>query len=254
MVKIRFSRQGKKKHPFYAIVVTDIRKPRDSGYIDKLGTYNPFSKELKVDESMLKDRLSKGAILTESVAKALKKTGIQDSYTRFAVIIGAHGIKGELKAVPRTDTPAHYRSVRRVFVKEPDKDAVGYDTEQVRYLDHSDTFIVRLKNLEDRTAAEKLKGADLLIEDADLPQKAADEVYIHDLMGCRVIGTDGNNYGTVFNYFENGVYGTVEAEKDGEVVIIPLAGDTVKAYRTDAKEILIDPPAGLIELNRTENQ
>jgi len=41
MVTIRMARGGSKKRPFYSIVVTDSRKPRDSGYIERLGFFNP---------------------------------------------------------------------------------------------------------------------------------------------------------------------------------------------------------------------
>lgn len=41
MVTIRMARGGSKKRPFYKIIVTDVRKPRDSGYIEQLGYYNP---------------------------------------------------------------------------------------------------------------------------------------------------------------------------------------------------------------------
>ena len=43
MVKIRLQRQGKKKAPFYHIVVADSKAPRDGKIIEKLGTYNPMT-------------------------------------------------------------------------------------------------------------------------------------------------------------------------------------------------------------------
>ena len=47
MVRIRLSRAGAKKQPFYRIVAADIRCKRDGRYLEKLGTYNPLSKEIK---------------------------------------------------------------------------------------------------------------------------------------------------------------------------------------------------------------
>ena len=74
MVKIRLARFGRKKKPFYRIVVTDSRKRRDSGWIEVIGYYNPLTnpKEIDIDMERMNYWLSKGAQMTERVSK-LKK-------------------------------------------------------------------------------------------------------------------------------------------------------------------------------------
>ena len=74
MVKIRLARFGRKKKPFYRIVVTDSRKRRDSGWIEVIGHYNPLTnpKEIDIDMERMNYWLSKGAQMTERVSK-LKK-------------------------------------------------------------------------------------------------------------------------------------------------------------------------------------
>ncbi|MBI3590308.1 MAG: 30S ribosomal protein S16 [Candidatus Melainabacteria bacterium] len=73
MVRIRLSRKGKKKAPFYRIVVTDIRTKRDGAPIEEIGTYNPKTKELKLDKSKAENWIKKGALPTETVRTLLKK-------------------------------------------------------------------------------------------------------------------------------------------------------------------------------------
>ena len=73
MVRIRLSRRGKKKKPFYRIVVTDIRTKRDGAPIDELGTYDPISKALKLDKVKAESWIKKGALPTETVISLLKK-------------------------------------------------------------------------------------------------------------------------------------------------------------------------------------
>ena len=73
MVRIRLSRKGKKKAPFYRIVVTDIRTKRDGAPIEEIGTYNPRTKELKLDKSKAENWIKKGALPTETVRTLLKK-------------------------------------------------------------------------------------------------------------------------------------------------------------------------------------
>ena len=74
MVKIRLARFGRKKRPFYRIVVTDSRKRRDSGWIESIGYYNPMTEPatVKMDLDRLNYWLGVGAQMSERVAK-LKK-------------------------------------------------------------------------------------------------------------------------------------------------------------------------------------
>ncbi|MBW5291395.1 MAG: SSU ribosomal protein S16p [Candidatus Ruthia sp. Asou_11_S2] len=77
MVKIRLARGGAKKKPFYSIVATDSRKRRDSGYIERLGYFNPVARgqevRLTVDEDRLAYWTSKGAQISDRVKQLVKE-------------------------------------------------------------------------------------------------------------------------------------------------------------------------------------
>lgn len=77
MVTIRLARGGRKERPFYHIVVTDSRKPRDGRYIERLGFYNPIAlgKEdvLQIAEDRVSYWVSQGAQPSEQVQSLLKK-------------------------------------------------------------------------------------------------------------------------------------------------------------------------------------
>jgi len=74
VVKIRLARFGRKKKPFYRIVVSDSRKRRDSGWIEVVGYYNPLTnpKTIEMDIEKVNDWIKKGAQMSERVEK-LKK-------------------------------------------------------------------------------------------------------------------------------------------------------------------------------------
>ena len=76
MVTIRLARGGAKKRPFYHIVVTDSRMPRDGRYIERLGFYNPNATGGEVSLNINTDRIehwvSKGAQTSDRVSKLLK--------------------------------------------------------------------------------------------------------------------------------------------------------------------------------------
>ena len=73
-VKLRLTRVGSKKNPIYRVVAADSRSPRDGKFIEIVGRYNPQTQPstIELDETKVKDWLSKGAQPTESVAKLLK--------------------------------------------------------------------------------------------------------------------------------------------------------------------------------------
>lgn len=74
-VRIRMKRVGAKNAPFFRIVVSDSRSPRDGKFIEEIGTYQPLTKgdNFKVDLERAKYWVSKGAQPSETVASFLKK-------------------------------------------------------------------------------------------------------------------------------------------------------------------------------------
>ena len=75
-LKIRLSRGGAKKRPFYRIVVADSRSPRDGRFIERVGVYNPMLAKdspdrIKFDAERIKHWMSHGAIPSDRVAKFL---------------------------------------------------------------------------------------------------------------------------------------------------------------------------------------
>ena len=85
-VKMRLTRMGDKKSPFYRIVVVDSRKARDGEYIEKVGHYNPTSQpeEIVIDEAKAKDWLSKGVQPTDTVKTLLIRQGIMEKPTKLS--------------------------------------------------------------------------------------------------------------------------------------------------------------------------
>ena len=81
MVKIRLTRGGAKKRPFYHIVVTDSRNKRDGRSIERVGFYNPIAtgaeKRVELDTARVDHWVSKGAQLTDKVRMLVKETSAQ---------------------------------------------------------------------------------------------------------------------------------------------------------------------------------
>lgn len=82
-VKLRLKRGGSKQRPYYKIVASDSRSPRDGRFIEEVGTYNPIPEkyEVTIDEEKALYWLSKGAEPTDTVKNLLSKKGIITKYT-----------------------------------------------------------------------------------------------------------------------------------------------------------------------------
>lgn len=74
-VRIRLKRMGRRKRPFYRIVVADSRRARDSRFIETVGTYNPLTNPatVQVKENAILDWLKKGAQPSDTVRQILSK-------------------------------------------------------------------------------------------------------------------------------------------------------------------------------------
>ncbi|NLL36767.1 MAG: 30S ribosomal protein S16 [Fretibacterium sp.] len=81
-VRIRLSRHGKKKAPFYRLVVADSRSPRDGQFIELIGTYNPMTEPaaVAINEERALYWLSVGALPSDTARGLLKKEGIWEKF------------------------------------------------------------------------------------------------------------------------------------------------------------------------------
>jgi small subunit ribosomal protein S16 len=92
-VKIRLTRQGRKKRPYYHIVIADARAPRDGKFIERIGMYNPMTKPatIEIDRAKAFEWLEKGAQPTNTARAILRFTGVMYmKHLQRGVSKGAH--------------------------------------------------------------------------------------------------------------------------------------------------------------------
>jgi len=86
-MKIRLARGGSKKRPFYSIVATDSRMPRDGRFLEKLGIYNPLlakdsEDRIRMNVERIQYWLGQGAQPTDRIARMLEAAGIREKTVR----------------------------------------------------------------------------------------------------------------------------------------------------------------------------
>lgn len=98
-VRIRLKRMGRKKKPFYRIVVMDSRKKRDGKYIEKVGYYNPMvsPSDVLIDEAIAIKWLNQGAIPSDTVKNLLSRQGILLKYDLAKKGVASDKIEEEVK-------------------------------------------------------------------------------------------------------------------------------------------------------------
>lgn len=162
----------------------------------------------------------------------------------------AHGIRGELVIEPLTDEPdAIFASGRRVFAGtrdgelEPDRRELLV----VRSSPFKGGLIVAFDGIEDRTTAETWRNRTVLVAEDAVSPPSEHEVYLHDLVGMRVVHVNGEDVGTVREVFElpQGVVIDV-ARSNGHAVMLPFDDHTVIEVDRGARVIRVDPVEGLL--------
>nr|YP_009122305.1 30S ribosomal protein S16 [Vertebrata lanosa]AJH66063.1 30S ribosomal protein S16 [Vertebrata lanosa] len=73
MLKVRLKKLGRKKKPFYRIILIDSRKKRDGKAIEELGFYNPLNKRAQLQIVKIQKKLREGAIMTQAVKNLFRK-------------------------------------------------------------------------------------------------------------------------------------------------------------------------------------
>jgi 16S rRNA processing protein RimM len=109
------------------------------------------------------------------------------------------------------------------------------------------TLLVQLDGVADRTAAEALRGARVLLRADDLPPPEEDEFYWHEVVGFRVETDDGRVLGPVRETLSNGLHDLWAIDADGREILVPVVGDVVETIDRAGRRIVIRPLAGMLD-------
>jgi len=161
-------------------------------------------------------------------------------------IARTHGIRGDLLVNPETDFPDERFVEGRVLQLEMPGRSEPVTIASVRF--HQGRPLVTFAGVDTMDAAEALIGAELKVPEAEIPPLPAGTYYRHDLVGCQVTDTTGQAIGRVTS-----VDGPMERSRlviagpRGEVMV-PMVGGICIRVDPAAKVIVVDPPAGLLDL------
>jgi len=176
--------------------------------------------------------------------------GERGEVTDLLVTVGrigrAHGIRGAVVVGVRTDVP----ELRFVKGARLDTDPAGVGPLTVAATRwHSGELLIRFAGIDDRSAAEELRGTWLFVDSATIaPPDDPDEFNDTDLIGLSVRTLDGADVGTVADVLHPAQDLLVVKAPDGREIMIPFVKVIVPEVDLKAGTLTIDPPEGLLNL------
>ena len=163
----------------------------------------------------------------------------------------AHGLRGELVVESLTDEPdAIFAAGRRVFAGTRQGD-VAPDAREL-HITHASPFkggwILSVEGISDRSTAETWRDRYLLLPENEIAPPSANEIFIHDLVGMRVVRVTGEEIGEVSAVFELPQGLLMDVRRSGaKSVLLPFNDQTVTNVDTAQRVIHVDPIEGLID-------
>jgi 16S rRNA processing protein RimM len=159
-----------------------------------------------------------------------------------AVVAAAHGLRGVLKLRCFTERPedvAAYgpvfdRNGRRLFELEVIGPAPG-------------GVLARAEGIQDRNAAEAMRGTKLFVPRAALPEPGLDEFYYSDLEGMEAVRSDGSHFGIVHGVDNFGAGDLIEVvADDGRRLSLPFTREAVPSIDLERRRLVVEPPEELM--------
>jgi len=162
---------------------------------------------------------------------------------RLGRITSAVGLAGEIRIYPYTDYKEKFEECSYVLLRDE-----KYPIEKVRY--HKNMAILKLKGINDRTAAEKCREQDVFIFREDAPPLPPGTYYVKDLIGLSIVDESGEPIGTLRDVIKNSAQDLYEVEPNdgGKPFLIPVVEEFVPEISPEKGFIRVHLIEGLREL------
>jgi 16S rRNA processing protein RimM len=166
------------------------------------------------------------------------------------IITGAQGVRGAVRIKSFTAAPEDVAAYG----------AVADEAEKRSFALHivgkaKGVVVAKIAGIEDRDAAEALKGVRLYVARSALPEPEAEEYYHADLIGLRAEQVDGALFGRVRAVHEYGAGDSLEVERpEGGTVLVPFTRAAVPVVDIAGGRVVIDPPEGLLDGRTVESE
>lgn len=158
-------------------------------------------------------------------------------------IVNTHGLKGEVKVVPWTDTPDVFEMIEHIYLKSGDILTV----KGIKY--QKNNIIVKFSEISDIDDALKFKGQVISADRSELGELPDGVYYIADIIGMKVISDVGEDLGEVSDVIQTGANDIYEVKREGKKsLLLPVIDDVILGVDTEKRIITAHLLEGLAEL------
>jgi 16S rRNA processing protein RimM len=180
-----------------------------------------------------------------------------DAFLIVARVLRAHGTQGELSCEIVTEFPERFKRTKRVFMSPPAGPGSGaplagttpqpMSVTQARLAPHRGRaeVILQLADVPDRDEAEKLRGWLVQVPEREAWKLPRGRYYWHQIVGLRVVTTEGEEIGTVSEILETGANDVYVVKGGGRERLIPAIKQVVKKIAPEQGEIVVDLIPGM---------
>lgn len=182
-----------------------------------------------------------------------------DGWLEIGTIVGAQGIKGEVRVYPDSDFPERFEQPgKRWLLQDHHTEPQPVELVQGRIIPGKNLYVLKLAEVDDRTQAEALQGSKLLVPESDRPKLAEGEFHVLDLVGLEVFEqSTGESVGIVVDVIPAGNdllevkrhEQAIEGKKPKNNLLIPFVEAIAPLVDVEKGRIEITPPPGLLELD-----
>lgn len=162
-------------------------------------------------------------------------------------IVNTHGIRGEVRVISRTDFPdQRYKAGNKLYLFLPKADEPVELTVK-SHRTHKNFDLLIFEGYENINLVEKFRDGLLKVPESQLAQLEEEEFYYHEIIGCLVATTSGEELGKISEILSPGANDVwVVKGKGGKEILIPYIHDVVKKVDVKEKVVLIEPMEGLL--------
>ena len=158
-------------------------------------------------------------------------------------IVNTHGLRGEVKIVPWTDTPDVFEDLTVIYIKNK-SEYKPLNIESVRY--QKNNLIVKFKEYSDINDILQYKNAVLYAERDDLGELPEGVYYIVDLIGLEVFTESGEKIGIIADVFNTGASDIYDVKRDGKKnLLLPVIDEVVKNVDIEGGKVIVNVMEGL---------
>lgn len=164
-------------------------------------------------------------------------------------IVGAFGIRGEVKVLPQTDFPDRFARTPTLYLGDARAPRAVQSARQ-----HQRIVLLKLDGVDDETAAQRLRGLTLWIPESERTPLADDQFYLHDVVGLKVVHVNGQPLGEVVDFITgsgNDLF-VVRATPGGREALLPAVREFIRELDIPGGVLRVDPIPGLFD-NQSEN-